>query len=63
MKTKSGAAGVALALLFVAAVTSMSEAKTFVYVSNSQDGNIDAFLMDTTTGALTSIGKGPSAPT
>ena len=31
MKTRSGAAGVALALLFVAGVTSMSEAKTFVY--------------------------------
>ncbi len=61
MKTRSGAAGVALALLFVAGVTSMSEAKTFVYVSNAQDGNIDAFLMDTTTGALTSIGKAEAA--
>jgi 6-phosphogluconolactonase len=61
MKTRSGAAGVALALLFVAGVTSMSEAKTFVYVSNSQDGNIDAFLMDTTTGALTSVGKAEAA--
>ena len=30
----------------------MSEAKTFAYVSNAPDGNIDAFLMDTTTGAL-----------
>jgi 6-phosphogluconolactonase len=61
MKTRCGAAGVALALLFVAGVTSMSEAKTFVYVSNAQDGNIDAFLMDTTTGALTSIGKAEAA--
>jgi 6-phosphogluconolactonase len=61
MKTRSGAAGLALALLFVAGVTSMSEAKTFVYVSNAQDGNIDAFLMDTTTGALTSIGKAEAA--
>jgi 6-phosphogluconolactonase len=61
MKTRSGATGVALALLFVAGVTSMSEAKTFVYVSNSQDGNIDAFLMDTTTGALTSVGKAEAA--
>jgi len=61
MKTRSGAAGVALALLFVAGVTSMSEAKTFVYVSNAQDGNIDAFVMDTTTGALTPIGKTEAA--
>ena len=61
MKTRSGAAGVALALLFVAGVTSMSEAKTFVYVSNAQDGNIDAFVMDTTTGALNPIGKAEAA--
>ena len=57
MKTRSGATGLALALLFVAGVTTMSEAKTFVYVSNAQDGNIDAFVMDTTTGALNPIGK------
>ena len=57
MKTRSEATGLALALLFVAGVTSMSEAKTFVYVSNAQDGNIDAFVMDTTTGALNPIGK------
>ncbi|HET9685963.1 MAG TPA: beta-propeller fold lactonase family protein [Pseudolabrys sp.] len=61
MKTRSGAAGLALALLFVAGVTSMSEAKTFVYVSNAQDGNIDTFVMDTTTGALTPIGKAEAA--
>ena len=35
----------------------MSAAKTFVYVSNARDGNIDAYIMDTSTGALTSIGK------
>ncbi|HEY3224686.1 MAG TPA: beta-propeller fold lactonase family protein [Pseudolabrys sp.] len=57
MKTRSEATGLALALLFVAGVTSMSEAKTFVYVSNAQDGNIYAFVMDTTTGALNPIGK------
>ena len=32
-------------------------AKTFVYVSNAQDGNIDAYTMDKSTGALTPIGK------
>ncbi len=45
MKTpRSGATSVALALLFVIGVTSMSVAKTFVYVSNAQDGNIDAYI-------------------
>jgi 6-phosphogluconolactonase len=58
MKTpKSGAASVALALLFSVGVTSMSAAKTFVYVSSAQDGIIDVYSMDTSTGALTSIGK------
>lgn len=58
---RSGATSVALALLFVFGVTSMSVAKTFVYVSNAQDGNIDAYTMDTGTGALTSIGKTEAA--
>jgi len=62
MKTpRSGATSVALALLFVIGVTSMSVAKTFVYVSNAQDGNIDAYIMDTSTGALTPIGKAEAA--
>ena len=59
--TRSGATSVALALLFVIGVTSMSAAKTFVYVSNAQDGNIDAYMMDTSTGALTPIGKAEAA--
>ncbi|MFZ1182090.1 MAG: beta-propeller fold lactonase family protein, partial [Pseudolabrys sp.] len=50
-----------LALLCVVGVTSMSVAKTFVYVSNAQDGNIDAFVMDMSTGALTPIGKAEAA--
>jgi 6-phosphogluconolactonase len=58
---RSGATSVALALLFVFGVTSMSAAKTFVYVSNAQDGNIDAYTMDTGTGALTPIGKTEAA--
>ena len=32
-------------------------AKTFVYVSNAQDGNIDAYTLDKSTGALAPIGK------
>jgi 6-phosphogluconolactonase len=57
----SGATGLVLALLFAVGVTSMSEAKTFVYVSNAQDGNIDAFTLDTGTGALAPIGKAEAA--
>jgi 6-phosphogluconolactonase len=58
---RSGATRIALALLFVSGVTSMSEAKTFVYVSNAQDGNIDSYMMDTSTGALTPVGKAEAA--
>jgi 6-phosphogluconolactonase len=58
---RSGATSVALALLFVFGVTSMSAAKTFVYVSNAQEGNIDAYIMDTGSGALTPIGKTEAA--
>src|SRR5215470_3938791 len=47
---------VALSILCTIGATSMY-AKTFVYVSNAQDGNIDAYSMDPTTGALTSMGK------
>ncbi|MGB8043392.1 MAG: beta-propeller fold lactonase family protein, partial [Pseudolabrys sp.] len=62
MKTPgSGATSLALALLFVIGVTSMSAAKTFVYVSNAQDGNIDAYIMDTSNGALTPTGKTEAA--
>src|SRR5499427_1470060 len=58
MKTPgSGVTSCLLALLCVVGVTSMSEAKTFVYVSNAQDGNIDAYVMDMSTGALASVGK------
>jgi 6-phosphogluconolactonase len=35
----------------------MSAAATFVYVSDAEDATIDAYVMDTKTGALTSIGK------
>jgi len=39
----------------------MSVAKTFVYVSNAQDGNIDAYVMDTGNGTLTPTGKTDAA--
>ena len=62
MKTpRSIAASLTFTLLFAIGVTSMSAAKTFVYVSNAQDGNIDAYIMDTSNGALTSIGKTEAA--
>jgi len=62
MKTpRSGTTSLALALLFAIGVTSMSAAKTFVYVSSAQDGNIDSYIMDTSTGALTPIGKTEAA--
>jgi 6-phosphogluconolactonase len=32
-------------------------AKTFVYVSNAEDGDIDGFVMDKESGTLTSLGK------
>jgi len=38
-----------------------ASAKTFVYVSNAQDGNIDAYVMDKASGALTPIGKAEAA--
>ena len=58
MKTpRSGTTSLALALLFAIGATSICAAKTFVYVSNAQDGNIDAYTMDTSTGSLTPIGK------
>src|SRR5277367_6152107 len=56
MKTpRSGATSFALALLL--GMTTICAAKTFVYVSNALDGNIDAYTMDTSTGSLTPIGK------
>ena len=39
----------------------MSMAKTFVYVSNAQDSNIDGYIMDTGNGVLTPIGKTEAA--
>src|SRR6476469_4535736 len=55
------AASLAAAFLFVTGAASMSVAKTYVYVSNAQDGNIDAYIMDTGSGALTPIGTTDAA--
>ena len=55
------AASLAAAFLFVTGAASMSVAKTYVNVSNAQDGNIDAYIMDTGSGALTPIGKTDAA--
>jgi len=62
MKTpRNGATSLALALLLTIGTSSFCAAKTFVYVSNAQDGNIDAFALDAGTGALTPIGKAEAA--
>ena len=41
----------------------MCAAATFVYVSDADDATIDAYVMDTKTGALTSIGKAEAGKT
>ena len=41
----------------------MSEAATFVYVSDAVDATIDAYVMDAKTGTLTSIGKAEAGKT
>src|SRR5215470_4606555 len=40
-----------------AALAGSAVARTFVYVSNAQDANIDAYLLDKVSGLLTPIGK------
>ncbi|WP_429227734.1 lactonase family protein [Inquilinus ginsengisoli] len=37
-------------------------AKSFVYVSNADDGDIDSYALDRATGALTPLGKTPAGP-
>lgn len=51
------AASAALAILLMLGASSMSAAATFVYVSAAEDATIDAYVMNTKTGALKSIGK------
>ena len=57
IRATTTAASAALATLLTIGAPSMSAAATFVYVSDAEDATIDAYLMDTKTGALTSIGK------
>ena len=56
-KATTTTASAALAALLTIGTPSMSAAATFVYVSDAEDGAIDAYAMDAKTGALTSIGK------
>ena len=56
MPRTRAAAIAAVSSLGIAAVTPVA-AKTFVYVSNALDGEIEAYAMDTKTGALTGLGK------
>jgi len=49
------ALGAATAGLLAMAVP--TQAKTFVYVSNAEDGDIDGYVMDLRTGALDPVGK------
>ena len=53
----------ALAALLTIGVPSMCTAATFVYVSDAGDATIDAYVMDTKTGGLTSIGKAEAGKT
>src|SRR3974377_1164110 len=55
-KSRRGAT-VSRAGMLMLGVPTMSAAATFVYVSDAEDATIDAYVMDTKTGALTSIGK------
>ena len=55
-KSRTGAT-VSLAAMLMLGVPTMSAAATFVYVSDAEDATIDAYVMDTKTGALTSIGR------
>jgi 6-phosphogluconolactonase len=50
-------ARVVLAIVLTLGASSMSVAATFVYVSDAEDATIDSYVMNTKTGALTSIGK------
>ena len=53
IKATTTAASAALATLLAIGAPSMSAAATFVYVSAAEDATIDAYVMDTKTGALT----------
>ena len=56
MRLSSSALSLAT-LALGAALAGPAFARTFVYVSNAQDANIDAYLLDKGSGVLTPIGK------
>jgi 6-phosphogluconolactonase len=56
-------ASAAIAILLTLGAFSMSAAATFVYVSDADDASIDAYVLDTKTGALTSVGKADAGKT
>ena len=56
MRLSSSALSLAT-LALGAALAGPAVARTFVYVSNAQDANIDAYLLDKGSGVLTPIGK------
>jgi 6-phosphogluconolactonase len=56
-------ASAALALFLTTGIPSMSQAATFVYVSEAEDAAIAAYAMDAKTGALTAIGKAQAGET
>ncbi|HZP77046.1 MAG TPA: beta-propeller fold lactonase family protein [Pseudolabrys sp.] len=55
------AASLALAAASTLATPSASLAKTFVYVSNAEDGTIDAYVLDLKSGTLTAVGTAQAA--
>jgi 6-phosphogluconolactonase len=57
------AASAALATFLMIGAPAMSFAATFVYVSDADDAAIDAYVMDTKTGTLTSVGKAEAGKT
>jgi 6-phosphogluconolactonase len=56
-------ASAAIAILLTLGAFSMSAAATFVYVSDADDATIDGYVMDSKTGALTSVGKADAGKT
>jgi 6-phosphogluconolactonase len=61
--TTTTAVSAALATVLTIGLPSVSAAATFVYVSDADDATIDAYVMDVSTGALTSIGKAEAGKT
>jgi 6-phosphogluconolactonase len=63
VKATAIAASAALAIVLMIGAPTMSLAATFVYVSDADDAAIDAYVMDTKSGTLTSVGKAEAGKT